>query len=225
MPRTKGAIYTRTSSKSNEDGASSARQVAVAKIASARVGVHMAKTTVETISGSLPLDKRTTLKNMIEHHGGMKTIFVEGSSAVARNAKAAEEVYELARLHGVTIIPADVPDLFQPNPTAVQKFVRRCIFAMTELERDLVVDRLRDGRTRATNKDEAAPQGPPAWNTLSRRVAPLSSAATPPSCRGIVGSSSVRSEPRSRTRSRHVKGASSDGERWGRNLAKSSLRR
>jgi DNA invertase Pin-like site-specific DNA recombinase len=106
---------------------------------------------VETISGSLPLDKRTTLKNMIEHHGGMKTIFVESSRAIARNAKAAEEVYELARLHGVTIIPADVPDLFQPNPTAVQKFVRRCIFAMTELERDLVVDRLRDGRTRAKN--------------------------------------------------------------------------
>ena len=155
----RGIIYTRTSSKANEDGASCSRQKAVAVMASTRTGIPVVKTMMETVSGSLPLDKRNALKDIIEDHKGIKTIFVESSRAIARSAKVAEGIFELAKEHGVAIIPADVPDLYNPNPTAVQKFVRRTIFAMTELERDLVVDRLKDGRKRAVAQRQKEAKG------------------------------------------------------------------
>ena len=120
--------------------------------------MKLLKTITETVSGSLPLDKRATMKAMLEEAGtnGIKHIFVESARAVARNMDTAEEIYRKACDLGIHIIPSDMPDLFLPNATPIQKFVRRIVLAMTELEKDLVVSRLSDGRARAREKRTAS---------------------------------------------------------------------
>ena len=57
--------------------------------------MKLLKTITETVSGSLPLDKRATMKAMLEEAGtnGIKHIFVESARAVARNVGTAEEIY------------------------------------------------------------------------------------------------------------------------------------
>ena len=48
----------------------------------------------------------------------------------------------------VTIVPTDMPSLLTHAPTPVDKFLRRVVCSVTELERDVLVARLRDGVTR-----------------------------------------------------------------------------
>ena len=46
---------------------------------------------------------------------------------------------------GIHIIPVDLPDLMDHNPNPAQKFMRRVMFAYTELEKDITVQRLQHG--------------------------------------------------------------------------------
>ncbi|CAK0855899.1 unnamed protein product [Prorocentrum cordatum] len=96
----------------------------------------------ERISGSLPLAESQ----------GNKKLVVGESRAVARSAKVAEEIFDLSKKLGVTIIVADSPGLFDHDACPVQVFMRRIEFARVELEKDSVNYRLKDGReNRAKN--------------------------------------------------------------------------
>jgi DNA invertase Pin-like site-specific DNA recombinase len=77
--------------------------------------------------------------------GHFRKIYVESSRAVARSSTVAEKLFQTSVEHGVQIVPADLPDLYKHEATPVEKFVRRIVFATTELERDLIVQRLQDG--------------------------------------------------------------------------------
>jgi len=68
--------------------------------------------------------------------------------AISRDANVAEEMYQKAKKHNIQIVPADIPDLCALDPNPVQTFIRRVMFAMTELEKNLIVQRLSDGRQR-----------------------------------------------------------------------------
>lgn len=70
----------------------------------------------------------------------------------------AEELFDQSVKKDVLLIPADVPDLFQHDQTPAQKYVRRVICATTELERDLTVQRLRDGIQRKMKSTKAKTQ-------------------------------------------------------------------
>ena len=104
----------------------------------------MSGTVHEVINGSLPTQRRQELLKLIEA-GDVKAAFIESCRALARSVKVSEELYEKAVRNQVSIIPADLPDLLKPDTTPAESFVRRIIFASTELERDLVVSRLQDG--------------------------------------------------------------------------------
>lgn len=50
--------------------------------------------------------------------------------------------------NNVTIVPADMPQLFTHTPNSLDKYLRKIVFATTELERDHAVSRLQDGLSR-----------------------------------------------------------------------------
>ena len=52
------------------------------------------------------------------------------------------------------MVPADAPDLLVHDPTPVQTFLRRVMFAMVELEKNLIVQRLAHGRAKKYDKME-----------------------------------------------------------------------
>lgn len=101
----------------------------------------------EIVSGSLPLDKREAFQQFLKrcYKKGVNKVFVESSRTVSRDAMVAEKFFQLSKEIGVTIVPADVPSLYEHDPNPAQKFLRRVIMAYTELEKDLTVQRLQAG--------------------------------------------------------------------------------
>ena len=72
------------------------------------------------------------------------SVFVAGARAFARNAAVAESIYEKTQDLGIHINPVDLPDLKDHNPNPAQK-MRPVIFAYTELEKNITVQRLQHG--------------------------------------------------------------------------------
>ena len=108
---TKAYAYARTSTATNQDKAGLERQVEACRGAAGLNKDQIAMTVSEVISGGLPLAQRKTFMGLLTKPG-VKKIFVESSRAVARDARVAEEVYQLSKKLGVQIIPADIPQLF-----------------------------------------------------------------------------------------------------------------
>ncbi len=73
-------------------------------------------------------------------------IFVESTCAIACDADIGETLYKKACKVGVQIIPQDLPTMFEPEPYPVQNFQRHVTLAMVELEKNMIVQRLKDGR-------------------------------------------------------------------------------
>ncbi len=105
------------------------------------------KTVNEVISGSLPLARRVEFLKLLDQ-GQVEKIYVESCRAVSRSAKVAEQLFEHSVKKRVQIVPADLPDLFKHEQSPIERYVRRIICATTEFERDLTVQRLRDGIAR-----------------------------------------------------------------------------
>lgn len=127
--------------------ASKPRQVAAARARAKAAGEKIVKTVSEVISGTLPLHRRKQFMELLDNTHISK-IYVESARAVARSSKVAQDVFEQSVAKKVQIVPADLPDLFKHDQTPIEKYVRHIIFATTELERDLIVHRLRDGVNR-----------------------------------------------------------------------------
>jgi len=104
----------------------------------------------EVISGMMPLNDRTRLKNLIE--AGHQEIYVESSRAISRSASVTEDFYKLASQNGVKIIASDLPNLFKWNATPAEAFMRRIMAAVYEFERDCIVHRLYSGLQAAKAK-------------------------------------------------------------------------
>lgn len=62
--------------------------------------------------------------------------------------KVAEKLYELSVTNNMTIVPADMPLLYTHTPNSLDKYIRKIVFATTELERAHAVSRLQDGLAR-----------------------------------------------------------------------------
>ena len=140
-------MYARTSSQTNAAKSGPDRQTKAVQSLCTRGNFQVVKALTEVVSGSLPMDKRTAFQKFLAECGdaGIDQVLVESSRAVARDASVAESFFELSKSLGVTIIPADVPSLYEHKPNPAQKFLRRVMMAFTELEKDLTVQRLQTG--------------------------------------------------------------------------------
>ncbi len=76
-------------------------------------------------------------------------IYVESARAVARSVSSAEELYELSKQQGTKIVARDMPWMFEHVQNPAEKFMRRAMVAALELERDLLVHRMKEGRRTA----------------------------------------------------------------------------
>jgi len=76
----------------------------------------------ETISGTTPLVQRCKLPKLME---SVSAIYVESAQAIARKTSIGEEIFEEA--------------------SPIESFIHKVMFAMTEMERDLLVQRLQSG--------------------------------------------------------------------------------
>ena len=147
----KAVIYSRTSSKANAEGDTHHRQLKAGMKAFAACGLPRSSMSLqkvtECISGMLPLQKRKTLMKLVK--GECSHIFVESVRSLARSSRAIEDLHQAAKTTGTAIIVADSgPDLFKLDATPAQNFQRRILAAVTEFERDVVVERLASGLKR-----------------------------------------------------------------------------
>lgn len=126
----------------SEDSAS--RQWRNASVALGKMGVSKndVERTKETISGTTPLVQRCKLSKLME---SVSAIYVESARAIARKTSIGEEIFEEAAKKGVKIICGDHPTLFKSPASPIESFIRKVMFAMNEMERDLLVQRLQSG--------------------------------------------------------------------------------
>ena len=140
------AIYCRISSKTNEDKDGARRQTHAAKSAAKNAGmsptaIEKMKNICDVVSGSLPLEQRRTLQNLLKENK-IKTIYVESLRALSRDAAVGENIVQECQKQNKTIVTADLPGLCAAGP--VKKFVRSVMFGVMELEKELLVGRMKD---------------------------------------------------------------------------------
>lgn len=96
----------------------------------------------EVISGSVPVCQRLKLLKLLD---SATEIYVESARAISRKASHGEELYNIAKEKGVSIICSDFPQLFSLQPSPIESFMRKLVLAMQELERDVLVERMQAG--------------------------------------------------------------------------------
>ena len=150
--------YVRTSTQTNKDKGGPARARGAVSAYASKAMHKVVGEVAEVISGSLPIDRRGKFRDLMEEAGErkIKTIMVENARAISRNMMVSEELYELSKKVGVQIVPADFPDLMKHDAGPMDKFLRRIVFAYQELEKDLVVHRLKDGLDKRRERLEVA---------------------------------------------------------------------
>ena len=91
----------------------------------------------EIKSGSLPLEKRKVLMDLLDDPA-VQTIGVENLRAISRKMVYGEMIYEKMKSKGKRIVPKDMPDIFHPNPHPQQAYARRSVLNAQEYERDSI---------------------------------------------------------------------------------------
>lgn len=150
-----GVVYARTSSEGDKVERSAARQFNNGARAAKGLGrnIKVLQKVSEVISGSLPLQHRDTLMSLLSGKiPGTTTVdprkllvFVESARAVARDAMVGEQLYQASKASGVRIIPADMPGLFNHNPSPAENFIRKIMMSVQELDRDQIIQRCAAG--------------------------------------------------------------------------------
>jgi DNA invertase Pin-like site-specific DNA recombinase len=151
----RAAIYTRISTKTNEKKSGTHRQLKSCQSKAKDDGVQVTRSVSEVVSGSLPASHRVESVRA----KSMDKIYVESVRAVARDAMVAEHYYEMSKRNGKEIIPADMPNLFKHDENPAEKFARRTMCAAIELEKDLAVERMKNGLEKKKLSTKEVTQG------------------------------------------------------------------
>jgi DNA invertase Pin-like site-specific DNA recombinase len=144
----RGLFYVRTSTATNKDRSGPARAKASISLCAKMRAVKIVGGICEVVSGSLPLASRKGFHKLLAQckAAKVKEVYVENSRALARDAIVNEQMYAETKEAGVEIIPADFPGLYKHEAGPLDKFLRRLVCSITELEKDRVVEQLRKGR-------------------------------------------------------------------------------
>src|ERR1700734_3548858 len=148
----KAIAYYRTSSAANvgEDKDSQKRQEAAVEAFAKRAGYEIVESYYDAaVSGSDALDARPGFADALRRiaSNGVKTIIVETASRFARDLIVAETGYRRLREAGITLIAADAPNSFLDD-TPSNVFIRQVLAAVQELDKAMIVAKLRGARQR-----------------------------------------------------------------------------
>lgn len=142
--------YLRTSSATNVDGDSHARQLAAIEAYAKSANVEIvAVYTDDAVKGADAIDNRPGFNAMMERllSNGVRTIICESASRFARDLITQEVGYEMLKARGIDLIAADSPTAFlDDGPTAV--LVRQMLGAVAQFEKSMLVSKLKGARDR-----------------------------------------------------------------------------
>jgi len=168
----KGCAYYRTSSQTNvgSDKDSERRQQDAVRSFAARNGIEIVAEYYDAaVSGADPVDARPEFCRMVSDmlSNGACAVLVENASRFARDLIVQETGYRMLRDKNIELIAVDSPESFVADtPTA--EFIRQVLGAVAQLEKAMLVSKLRAARDRV----RAAPKRPgrvhpcegnPAW--------------------------------------------------------------
>jgi DNA invertase Pin-like site-specific DNA recombinase len=144
--------YYRTSSATNvgEDKDSLARQRVAVEAFAKRDGFEIVDSFYDAaVSGADALDARPGFAEALKRiaANGVRTIIVETASRFARDLIVAETGFRRLRDAGITLIAADAPNSFLDD-TPTSAFIRQVLAAVQELDRAMIVSKLKGARQR-----------------------------------------------------------------------------
>ena len=148
----KSIAYYRTSSAANvgEDKDLLTRQrVAVERFARS-AGYEIVESYYDAaVSGADALDARPGFADALKRiaSNGVRTIIVETASRFARDLIVAETGFRRLRDAGIALIAADAPNSFLDD-TPTSAFIRQVLAAVQELDRAMIVSKLKGARQR-----------------------------------------------------------------------------
>jgi DNA invertase Pin-like site-specific DNA recombinase len=148
----KAIAYYRTSSAANvgDDKDSLTRQrVAVEQFAQS-AGYEIVESYYDAaVSGADALDARPGFADALKRiaSNGVRTIIVETASRFARDLIVAETGFRRLRDAGIALVAADAPSSFLDD-TPTSAFIRQVLAAVQELDRAMIVNKLKGARQR-----------------------------------------------------------------------------
>ena len=148
----KAIAYYRTSSATNvgDDKDSLARQQVAVKAYAKRAGYEIVESYYDAaVSGADALDARPGFADALKRiaSNGVRTIIVETASRFARDLIVAETGFRRLRDAGIALIAADAPNSFLDD-TPTSAFIRQVLAAVQELDRAMIVSKLKGARQR-----------------------------------------------------------------------------
>jgi DNA invertase Pin-like site-specific DNA recombinase len=148
----KAIAYYRTSSAANvgPDKDSEARQRLAVETFARRAGYEIVESYYDAaVSGADALDARPGFADALRRiaSNGVRTIIVETASRFARDLIVAETSFRRLRDAGITLIAADAPNSFLDD-TPTSAFIRQVLAAVQELDKAMVVNKLKGARQR-----------------------------------------------------------------------------
>ena len=148
----KAIAYYRTSSAANvgPDKDSLARQRSAVEAYAKRAGYEIVESYYDAaVSGADALDARPGFAEALKRiaSNGVRTIIVETASRFARDLIVAETGFRRLRDAGIALIAADAPNSFLDD-TPTSAFIRQVLAAVQELDKAMLVSRLKGARQR-----------------------------------------------------------------------------
>lgn len=136
-------------------------------------GLHIVREFYDAaVSGADPIDARPEFPELIKYMlgNGARTIIVENASRFARDLIVQETGYQMLKSKGIELIAADSPDSFiSDTPTAT--FIRQVLGAVSQLEKTMLVQKLRGARDRKSRLLGERVEGGKAWKALRNPAA------------------------------------------------------
>jgi DNA invertase Pin-like site-specific DNA recombinase len=148
----KAIAYYRTSSAGNvgEDKDSLTRQTVAVEAYAKCAGYELVDSFYDAaVSGADAIDARPGFAEALKRiaANGVRTIIVETASRFARDLIVAETGFRRLRDAGITLIAADAPNSFLDD-TPTSAFIRQVLAAVQELDRAMIVSKLKGARQR-----------------------------------------------------------------------------
>jgi DNA invertase Pin-like site-specific DNA recombinase len=131
-------------------------------------GLHIVREFYDAaVSGADPIDARPQFPELMKYMlgNGARTIIVENASRFARDLIVQETGYQMLKAKGIELIASDSPDSFiSDTPTAT--FIRQVLGAVSQLEKTMLVQKLRGARDRKSAMMGERVEGRRDWKAL-----------------------------------------------------------
>jgi DNA invertase Pin-like site-specific DNA recombinase len=163
------AAYYRTSSQTNvgNDKDSLKRQEDAVRAYATAHDIKVVREFYDgAVSGADPVDSRPGFSDMVAYMlgNGARSVLVETANRFARDLIVQETGYKLLKDKGIELIAVDSPDSFvSDTPTA--EFIRQVLGAVAQLEKAMLVSKLRGARDRR-RRETGRCEGNPAFGVI-----------------------------------------------------------